>query len=102
MSHFVRATCNAVTVGIKEQVKKQLDAKFPEKEAHLPENQRQGYIPDAVWKAIQQSLRECPGASHTGVHQKNATPAEAPTDLNAVIETIRPSVLLPDRDCRKI
>ena len=53
-------------------------------------------------KAIRQSLRECPGASHTGVHQKNATPAEAPTDINAVIETIRPSVLLPDRDSRLI
>ena len=33
---------------------------------------------------------------------KNATPPEAPGNINAVIETIRPSVLLPDRDSRLI
>ena len=53
-------------------------------------------------KAIRKSLGECPGASHTGVHQKNATPAESPSDINAVIETIRPSVLLPDRNSRLV
>ena len=32
---------------IKEQLQKQLEAKFPEREAHLPEEQRQGYIPES-------------------------------------------------------
>ena len=96
--------CSGSRVGqrIKEQIKKQVEAKFPEREAHLPKDQRQGYIPDAMFQAIRQSLRECPGASHSEVHQKNATPAEAPADINAMIETIRPSVLLPDRDSRLI
>ena len=53
-------------------------------------------------KAIRQSLRECPGTSTSGIHQKNATPAEAPANLDALIETIRPSVLIPDRDSRII
>ena len=87
---------------IKEQVKKQLYAKYPEREAHLPEDQRRGYIPNAVLKAIQKGLSECPSAKASGVQQKNATPAEAPEDMDVVIETIRPSVLLPDRDGRII
>jgi len=35
-------TGSRVAQQIKEQIKKQLEAKFPEREAHLPENQRQG------------------------------------------------------------
>ena len=58
--------------------------------------------PDAVLKAIRQSLRECPDASDNGIPQKNATLAEARSDIDVLIETIRPSVLLPDRDSRLI
>ena len=76
--------------------------KYPEHETHLPEDQRRGYIPNAVLKAIRKSLSECPSAKVSGVQQKNATPAEAPEDMDVVIETIRPSVLLPDRDSRII
>ena len=38
---------------IKDKLKKQLEAKFPEREADIPEEDREGYIPDAVIKAIQ-------------------------------------------------
>ena len=96
--------CSESRVGqrIKEQVQKQLHEKFPEKEGHLPEEERQGYIPDAVLKAITQSLRERPGSAVTGIHDNNATPAEAPDTMNAWFETRRPSVLFPDRDSRII
>ena len=47
-------------------------------------------------------MRECPGAADSGIHQKNATPAEARSDIAVLVETIRPSVLLPDRDSRYI
>ena len=53
-------------------------------------------------KAIRQSLRECPGAADSGIHQKNATPADARSEIDFLIETIRPSVLLSDRDSRFI
>ena len=35
-------TGSRVAQQIKEQIREQLEAKFPEREAHLPENQRQG------------------------------------------------------------
>ena len=35
-------TGSRVAQQIKEQIREQLEAKFPEKEAHLPEDQRQG------------------------------------------------------------
>ena len=76
--------------------------KFPDREAHLPEEQRQGYIPDAVVNAIRQAMRERPNEGKGNIHDKNATPAEAPGNMNTVIEALRPSILLPDRDSRLI
>ena len=84
-----------VSQRIKEHLEDQLKKKFPDKEAHLPEEQRQGYIPDAVVKAIRQAMRERPDENQGNIHHKNATPAEAPGNMNAVIETIRPSICLP-------
>ena len=55
-----------------------------------------------MYKAIRESLGECPGAADSGIHQKNATPAEARSDIAVLVETIRPSILLPDRDSRYI
>ncbi len=83
---------------IKEKLRQQVEAKYPEREGHLREEERQGYIPDKVLEAIRTAMRDPPGAPTKGVRQKNATPAEAPADMDAVIETLRPSVLLPDRD----
>jgi len=39
---YLLCTGSRVAQQIKEQIRKQLEAKFPEREAHLPENQRQG------------------------------------------------------------
>ena len=52
-------------------------------------------------KAIRQSLKR-PDAADSGIHQKNATPQEAPADFTAVIESVQPSILQPDRDNRLI
>ena len=87
---------------MKAQLKRQLDARYPEREEekHLPEDQRNGYIPDAVYKAIVESLRECPGQAGSGVEQKNATPASAPDGMDAVLESLRPNFVQRDRDGR--
>ena len=47
-------------------------------------------------------MHECPGAADGGIHQENATSAEARSDIAVLVETIRPSVLLLDRDSRYI
>ena len=83
---------------MKEKLRQQVEAKYPEREGHLREEERQGYIPEKVLEAIRRAMREPPGAATKGVRQKNATPAEAPAGMDAIIETLRPSVLLPDRD----
>ena len=86
---------------IKAQMQKLVEEKYPEREGHLPEDEREGYIPTEVEKAIRTAMRDPPGEKEaSGVNQKNATPPPAPERISAALTEIRPSVLLPDRDCK--
>ena len=69
--------CSGSRVGqrLKEQLQRQLHAKFPEREAHLPENQRQGYIPDAVLIfALQEEYDNSPCGGGGGGEGKEGGP----------------------------
>ena len=83
---------------LKEQLRERLEKMYPEAEAHLPEEQREGRIPTAVWKAIEKSIRNLPDSGRTGIPQKHATPADAPDNIDVILETIRPSLVTGDRD----
>ena len=72
--------------------------RYPEKEAHLPEDQRQGTIPPEIEKSIRDSLRPIPGEREKGIKQKHATPAEAPRVTAEALEELRPSSCFPDRE----
>ena len=72
--------------------------RYPEKEAHLPEDQRQGTIPPEIEKSIRESLRPIPGEREKGIKQKHATPAEAPRVTAEALEDLRPSSCFPDRE----
>ena len=63
-----------------------MEEMYPEKEAHLAEEDRQGAIPPDVWKAIQACITKPPGLAQTGIPQKHATPAEAPDNIDAILE----------------
>ena len=52
---------------IKAKLKKQLEARFPELEPDIPEDQREGYIPDAVLKAIRQHMGKRPSDAGSGI-----------------------------------
>ena len=45
---------------VKDKLQAQLSARYPEREAHLPESKREGYIPPAVEAAIRKAMRPVP------------------------------------------
>ena len=87
---------------LKERLRERLETMYPEEEAHLPEEQREGHIPKAVWKAIEKSIRNLPDLGKTCIPQKHATPADAPDNIDVILETIRPSLVTGERDSETI
>ena len=87
---------------LKERLRKRLEQMYPEAQAHLPEEEREGHIPKAVWKAIQACVGNLPDLGMTGIPQKHATPADPPDNIDVILETIRPSLVTGDRDSETI
>ena len=85
---------------LKEELQQRVERMYPDSEGHLPENERQGTIPPAVLQAIARAARDPPGPSDSKIQQKHATPAEAPDTMDVILETVRPSIVLADRDSR--
>ena len=83
---------------IKERLRERLETMYPETQAHLPEEQREGHIPKAVWKAIEKCIGNLPDLAMTGIPQKHATPANPPDNIDVILETIRPSLVTADKD----
>jgi len=79
-----------------------VDERYPDAEKHLPENEREGYIPAAVAAEIRKAMRPPPCDKDSGVFNKHATPAIAPEGLGVVLEELRPSSLFPDRSSTNI
>lgn len=87
---------------LKERLAKRMEEMYPESHPDLPENDRPGRIPPAVWKAIEACLRDPPDLAMTGIPQKHATPAEPPDNIDVILETIRPNLVTDDRDGENI
>ena len=87
---------------LKERLRERLETMYPEADAHLPEESRQGHIPKAVWKAIQACVRDPPDWANTGIPQKHATPANPPDEIDVILESIRPNLVTGDRDSETI
>ena len=83
---------------LKERLRERLEHMYPEADAHLPEEQREGHIPKAVWKAIQACVGNLHDLGMIGIPQKHATPADPPDNIDVILETIRPSLVTGDRD----
>ena len=94
---FVKLSTSRTVQQPKAKLQAQLAARYPEREAHLPESKREGYIPPAVEAAIRKAMRPVPGVKETGVFHKHATPVAAPESLEASINQLRPSFLFADR-----
>ena len=94
---FVKMSTSRTVQQLKAKLKAQLAARYPEREAHLPESKREGYIPPAVEAAIRKAMRPVPGLKETYVFHKHVTPAAAPESLEASINQLRPSSLFADR-----
>lgn len=87
---------------LKESLRERLEAMYPELDAHLPEERRQGHIPEAVWKAIRACVSNPPDLRNTGIPQKHATPANPPDEIDVILEAIRPNFVTGDRDSETI
>ena len=87
---------------LKERLRKRLEQMYPEAQAHLPEEEREGHIPKAVWKAIQACVGNLPDMENTGIPQKHATPADAPGNIDVILQTVRPSLVTCDKDSESI
>ena len=94
---FVKLSTSRNVQQLKAKLQAQLAARYPEREAHLPESKREGYIPPAVEAAIRKAMRPVPGFKEAGVLHKHATPVAAPDTLEASINQLRPSSLFAHR-----
>ena len=54
---FVKMSTSRIVQQLKAKLQAQLAARYPEREAHLPESKREGYIPPAVEAAIRKAMR---------------------------------------------
>ena len=95
---FAHTTDSKTIQRLKAGLQKRLAERYPEKEGHLPESKREGYIPPAVEAAIRAAMRPAPGIRETGIHHKHATPAAAPEDLKVTLSELRPSSMFADRN----
>ena len=73
-----------------------MQERYPDTEAALPEEQRQGTIPPAVLAEIVAAFRpHIPKESV--IHEKNATPAEESKPISEALEGIRPHAVMEER-----
>ena len=87
---------------IKEELRGRLERLFPEQEADIPEEDRQGSIPPEVMKAIVAAMGDAEKQKKTGIPQKHATPADAPDNMDVILESLRPNVVNTGRDSTQI
>ena len=72
--------------------------RYPDPELHLPEDDRKGFIPRLIEKAMREHVRRLPGAKEAGLAQRHATPLVAPEETSVALNDVRPVALFPDRD----
>ena len=87
---------------LKDKLAERMKDMYPERHADLPEEKRPGHIPRAVWRAIEACLGDPPELAKSGIPQKHATPAEAPDNIDVILESIRPNLVTADRDGESI
>ena len=88
--------------GLKRQFAQQLAKLYPETEAHLPEDERDGTIPVEVATAIRKAMAPVPGEKESNVKQKHGTPVATCQDITVALNEVRPSALFPDRNSASI
>ena len=87
---------------IKEDLQARVESLFPEEENHKPEQDRQGRIPPAVEKAITLAMKDPDKGKSSGIQQKHATPADAPDNMDVILDTVRPIIVNTGRDSTQI
>ena len=87
---------------IKQELRGRLERMFPEREADIPEEDRQGIIPPEVMKAIVAAMGDAQKQKTTGIQQKHATPADAPDNMDVILEGLRPNIINTGRDSTQI
>ena len=87
---------------IKQELQARLDSLFPEQEADISEEDRQGSIPPEVLKAIKAAMGDPEKQKNTGIQQKHATPADAPDNMDVILESLRPNIVNNDRDSMQL
>ena len=85
---------------LKADLQHRLEELYPDRETHLVEAERQGYIPPEVEKQIRsyKGIQNIPSATESEIFDKHATPAPPPGELSVILEQLRPSVVLGDSD----
>ena len=98
-SHFGHGSNLHAGLKMKATLEKQLRERYPETEAHLQEEERQGVIPPAIEEAIRRNMKQMrkDKEPQSGIFQKHATPAGASGSPNVLFEELRPDSLFADR-----
>ena len=68
-----------------------------QKQAKLPEDERDGTIPKEVAAAMRISMAPVPGAKESNVKQKHGTPVATSEGISVALNEVRPSASFPDR-----
>ena len=82
---------------LKRKFAKLVAERYPETEANLPEDERDGCIPPEVAKAMRDSMAPVPGEKESNVKQKHGTPVATSEAISVALNEVRPSALFPDR-----
>jgi hypothetical protein len=86
------------TEDMRRRMREAVAARYPNtEEAHLPESQRQGIIPPAVFEEMKIAHVASKKKNASLVYDKAATPAERSELLESLSETIIPSAVVEER-----
>jgi len=92
---FPRARSNPDA--LKREFTKLVAEGYPETEAELPEDERDGCIPPEVATAMRNSMAPVPGVKESNVKHKHGTPVATSESISVALNEVRPSALFPDR-----
>ena len=91
---------DSVSARVAECIADAVHHRYPEQEVHVPLQQRRGTIPNGIGEDIEEQQQKAKSKANRKHHvlysTKNATPGDAPQDVNSVLEDIRPKAFTLD------
>ena len=97
-SKYKFGRCDLDPADLKRRFEESVNKLYPDTEQHLPEDERDGVVPEEVAKAMREAQTKWPSASDSGVKQKHATPVDQKQDISVVLEEVRPFSTFGDRE----